>query len=118
MTTVETTPEIVEAPEFPPEVELAVDAGWRFLDEKLGVGWWERIDCGTLHLADGCRCVLGQLYGGYEDGCVDLGIEAYPGVRRKHISIDLGFFAPGGSFHDLTAAWKHRLHCEKAAQEA
>jgi hypothetical protein len=42
-------------------------AGAVFLDERLP-GWHERIDLGALRLDSPCRCVLGQLDGGGDDG--------------------------------------------------
>ncbi len=39
------------------------------------VGWVDKIDLETLNLSHGSRCVLGQVYGGYDDGVHELAIE-------------------------------------------
>jgi hypothetical protein len=44
-----------------------VSAGARWLDE-VEPGWAERIDLDDFRLADGRRCILGQLYGSFCDG--------------------------------------------------
>lgn len=43
-------------------VEQRVGRGAAWLD-AVYPEWWTRIDLGTLDLAHGCRCVLGQLFG-------------------------------------------------------
>lgn len=42
--------------------------GASLLDAKVP-GWFSRINLSTLDICDGENCVLGQLFGDYEDGC-------------------------------------------------
>ena len=86
-----------------------VAKGAAFLDEREP-GWDTRIDLGILSLDSSCRCVLGQLHGGYGDGLRATGLD-----DDNDRDIELGFFwtdehlvgfslddEPG----DLTAEWK------------
>jgi hypothetical protein len=52
----------------------AVDRGVALLDEKVP-GWRELIQVSRLAMSNGCRCVLGQLFGGYLEGVDALGPE-------------------------------------------
>lgn len=47
--------------------------GIQLLDKKVP-DWRQRIDKETLDLADGCNCVLGQLFGSYTKGTFELDI--------------------------------------------
>lgn len=57
----------------PDSVEEAVSFGVAILDEHTP-GWADSIDVPTLILSDGGQCVLGQLFGTYDQGCELLGI--------------------------------------------
>jgi hypothetical protein len=46
----------------------SVERGAALLD-KIEPGWELKIDLAELNLSSSCRCVLGQLYGEYEEGC-------------------------------------------------
>ena len=58
---------------LPDTVEEAVSFGVAVLDEHAP-GWADSVDADTLYMSDGDRCVLGQLFGGYEYGCDRLGL--------------------------------------------
>lgn len=64
----------------------AARSGAALLDKKEP-GWKDKIDLAKLDLADGCLCVLGQVYGMFEDGEIALGIDQSQAARR-------GFVAP------------------------
>lgn len=74
-----------------------VNAGIALLDREQP-GWREKIDLDTLDLASCSVCVLGQVFGDYDDGIDALGVSGY----------DYGFNTMGG-MQELTAAWKEAL---------
>lgn len=37
--------------------------------DKVEPGWELKIDLAELNLSSGCQCVLGQVYGEYDEGC-------------------------------------------------
>jgi hypothetical protein len=83
-----------------------VAAGIKFLDSKVASGkisadWREKIDLGTLSLESCDVCVLGQLFGAYEDGKYTLDIDNYD---AKAFGFNTDY-----SFAELTAAWKDAL---------
>jgi hypothetical protein len=53
-----------------PTVEERVADGVEWLDAQEP-GWAERINLAELDLASPCRCVLGQIYGGFDEAPVD-----------------------------------------------
>jgi hypothetical protein len=94
------------------ELAERVERGAARLDERRP-GWWDEVDVGRLLLEDECRCVLGQLWGWYPDGKIELGLVNHPGA-------DFGFLGgriPGewGILADLwRAAIKRRRTQEPA----
>ncbi len=54
-----------------PRLARRVAAGASFLD-RHEPGWHRRVDPDTLDAADVGRCVLGQLFGGFEQGLAEL----------------------------------------------
>jgi hypothetical protein len=54
-----------------PRLARRVAAGASVLD-RHEPGWHSRVDPGTLDAADVGRCVLGQLFGGFERGLAEL----------------------------------------------
>jgi hypothetical protein len=91
----------------------AVARGVALLDEKVP-GWRERIKLGELALQDCRRCVLGQVYGHFERGCLalDLDEDENPwlvgryGFCLPNISVD----TPAVSrYVVLTAAWREAI---------
>jgi len=91
-----------------------VERGAALLDERKP-GWDRKIDLDTLNLADGCNCVLGQVYGdrlarddynGYDRGQRLLGLNA------RH-SQHYGFLA-WSDWGNLTAAWRQLIEKRRA----
>lgn len=94
------------------KVMKRAQAGAKFLDERLGRGWWRRIklrrlDLSMAYMRPGrCGCILAQLDaydwgdGSYLRKCEELGLSEQRRVR-------MGFAAPRyGSYPELTEAWK------------
>jgi hypothetical protein len=77
-----------------------VNAGIKLLDAEQP-GWRESIDLETLNLGSCSVCILGQVFGDYEDGTIELGIEDDP--------YKYGFNALNGGMAELTQAWKDAL---------
>lgn len=102
-----------------------VQRGAALLDEKLP-GWADQIDLDTLQMADGCRCVLGQI-GGREFNLDALGWhEGYaPNYERLARLVFTGYkdecahgfnqlmdskdHPIGPPFDDLQDAWKGEI---------
>lgn len=84
-----------------------VKQGMTLLKIKYGENYVEHIDPKTLDLACGSDCVLGQLYGSYDEGLAALNIGN---------GGDYGFDANGASYHELDAAWIQLLHEELLAR--
>lgn len=81
----------------------SVQLGAAFLDGHVP-GWEDRIDPERLDLGDGCDCILGQLYGRYEDGLAELRLTQYA-------STALGFDSRGrrAKFGWLTRWWRQEI---------
>jgi hypothetical protein len=76
-----------------------VKRGEAFLDEHVP-GWRDAVEPYGLDLANGCQCVLGQVFGDYDDGLRLLGLTQRDAQR-------LGFFTWGRqTFGKLTDAWR------------
>lgn len=79
--------------------------GARLLDRECP-GWWERIEVGRLDLASCPLCVMGQLFGHYEQGLARLAV-----WRRGH---EYGFALPSfeselsssEAWSELTEMWR------------
>jgi hypothetical protein len=103
-------------------------AGAVFLDERLP-GWHQRIDLGTLWLMSPCRCVLGQLDGGGDDGLstpfgrqlAALGLQLRSDEARS-LGFDLydpdgnGEDDDPGAWEDLNDAWAAQVRSRRAGQ--
>lgn len=74
-----------------------VNAGIALLDREQP-GWRTKIDLDKLDLASCSVCVLGQIFGDYDEGIEQLNINGY----------DYGFNAMSG-MSELTEAWKEAL---------
>lgn len=86
-------------------IQDKVRAGMEFLDEKKP-GWESRIDIERLNLANPMQCVLGQLYGEYTVGIVELDLI---GVVDRDL---LGFTiypSPSVGWSGLTCEWKESI---------
>ncbi len=74
-----------------------VGRGVELLDREAP-GWWERVELGALELTSCTGCVVGQLFGHYEQGLACLGV-----WRRGH---EYGFALPSFSGElDSTETW-------------
>lgn len=94
--------------------QVAVDAvvlarvkrGIALLEEQYGEDYADYIDFDTLDLQFTDRCVLGQVYGGYDRGEERLGL-------TTQSSIEHGFWAEGDDkddhWEELTRAWVKAL---------
>ena len=90
--------------------------GAAFLDAKLGRGWRRKIRRRDLNMAVGisrekgeCGCILAQLYTYYDDGAIEMEIDADFEAQE-----DLGFVqSDDASYDQLTEAWLEVLR-EKA----
>ncbi len=107
--------------EWSPESAAANGAVW--LDE-IRPDWWRQIDADRLELGDGCRCVLGQLHGNYDDGVATLDLGNGPPLMLGSDDWNpearvcrLGFFDPVDEECDwvaLTAAWRTEISARRA----
>lgn len=93
-------------------------------------GWAERIDPGSLELADGAHCVLGQLHGEFRrgllrtriwDGSSAPGLTLFAGASPEA----LGFYARSGDdalaaldYALLNRAWREEIHRRRDAVAA
>jgi len=87
----------------------AANAGAKFLDREQP-GWETLIDLNELHMNDCTQCILGQLYGWYDDGLSALNLGAFNGYDAA----DLGFDTAGsrGATEDydvLTHQWAKQI---------
>jgi hypothetical protein len=102
------------------EEEQAVDRvvlarvrkGIELLKEKHGDDWVEKIDLRKLKLSNSSCCVLGQLYGKYENGCYQIWGR---GTSRSDQPVEHGFMAHDWrmynqeSWLELQRAWVQEL---------
>lgn len=87
-----------------------VKRGATYLDERKP-GWADEIDVHNLAMLDGCRCILGQLYGWYSETVFELngrdpaeienGMDMPDDLHRW--AVDHGFH--GASLAGLKAFW-------------
>ena len=111
------------------ELSERIAAGIAILDEAVP-GWKKEIDCETLDLSDCSMCVLGQVYGTYNEGLTVLTKRLIkPGMSyakendiTNKFASDHGFderaFNEDGeviegsyTFRDMTEAWEKEV-CE------
>ena len=83
--------EIVEGTE-----EQMIRGAMAFLDDNCS-GWLNRINLSTLIMDDIRKCVLGQLYGNYDDAVSSLGL-----TRKQAIAF--GF--SGELIGDMVSCWQ------------
>jgi hypothetical protein len=55
------------------QIPEEVKAGMALLDEKAP-GWREKVDLDKLNMGGCVRCILGQIYGHFDEGLTALGI--------------------------------------------
>jgi hypothetical protein len=88
----------------------AVAAGAAELDAKLP-GWWREINVHELHMDCSEECILGQLYGHYDDGALELGFDR----RSQEQSEALGFARWDYEYDDLEGAWIDLIQARREA---
>ena len=91
--------------------------GAAYLDD-VAPGWFDGVDVGSLNLADGNACVLGQLHGSFSIGLGRSGLFSLSSAPRASFSpVDLGFHCVQGVSADLqdvdhanlTEAWREEV---------
>ena len=106
-----------------------VAAGIKFLNKYGPKNWLRKIKVTQLDLASSFSCILGQIYGSYNNGCESLnehkpsfGDDGFVGVE---IRSNLGFTIDltKTSYNDLywnklTEAWKVAIRAEKKKAKA
>ena len=92
-----------------PSATNRVAAGMRFMD-GLAPGWRHDINVATLDIRSNCDCVIGQVFGSFNDYREKI----FDYESPAHHPMMLGFFAFGGAdaieeFAELTREWKRAL---------
>ena len=87
---------------IPHTIEKRVEAGVAFLN-VVKPNWLKKIDVEKLDLGNKKVCMLGELYGYYDDGISTLGLE------NKTSATNLGFYGSKRGYKVLTAAWKNKI---------
>lgn len=90
-----------------------VEAGAAWLDHNKP-GWWHTINLDRLDIESGCNCILGQVYGGYDESPFaarwDRETDAYLGDLRGFNSLGtLDRFAEVVDYRALTEAWRELI---------
>jgi hypothetical protein len=90
--------------------EVAVENAERgaSLLDRLCPGWDGLIDLDELDVDDPGRCVLGQLYGGYDEGLFEIDMEAVDMAPRVAHGFTLDS-PDAAKMGDLTAAWRRLI---------
>jgi hypothetical protein len=104
------------------DIAVRVAAGVAWLDENVP-DWLGRVDPLTLDLSDDCGCVLGQLFGLFEDGLGEtglsdpyaLGFHGY--VHRQYWRCQSGTSWGDvlDEFRGLTQAWREAIAARQAS---
>lgn len=97
----------------------AIDKGIALLDAKVPE-WCTKMQLDHLKMGDGASCVLGQVFGDYDDGLIGLGLldpaaSGYPDDTVYGFDLDDGRGAfSNENYGPLTRRWKQRIrqHCE------
>lgn len=90
------------------DFKSVVANGMSFLDAEKP-GWRSELNLSRLNVASCDVCVLGQLFGDYDDGLTELGIDNTEAKRYG--------FNTDGDMSALTAAWKEALGKENTLVE-
>lgn len=94
-----------------------VEAGAARLDgSQGGPGWEAHVDLTTLNMQDPRCCTLGQLYGDYDTGATDLGIDRGDEDEDDFPAYDLGFdtyYGMASEYEELTEAWRELVRARK-----
>jgi hypothetical protein len=92
-------------------LEKYVKAGAKLLDSHRP-DWFKHIDLETLDMKDVRKCVLGQVYGGFDYGCQRLGFSKLGQLEGYHYEVLNGFnlyhgwdFKDDDLWHEFTTFW-------------
>jgi len=87
---------------IPHTIEKRVEAGVAFLN-VVKPNWLKKIDVEKLDLIDKKVCMLGELYGNYDDGLSQLGL------KNGTSATNLGFYGSERGYKVLTEVWKRKI---------
>lgn len=84
-------------------IQERVDRGAALLDAEIP-GWVQRIDLDRFRMSSCSRCILGQLFGSFENGLDELHL-------RSRVDSPEGFdiVTPEDEYAAFTAAWKQLI---------
>jgi hypothetical protein len=85
-----------------------VKNGARLLD-NLVPGWANLVETASLDLGSSSNCVLGQLFGTYEDGLRALGLNEYEDAAS--VGFNLGFAEL--TYQPLLREWKRHILAQR-----
>jgi len=88
-----------------PLLDHRVRAGIALLDESGPTNWRARVDVDKLDLENPRSCVLGQVYGTFDDGMAALDLSFFEGARYGFVT-GLGLRYDRDSWRNLTDAWR------------
>lgn len=94
-----------------------VELGAELLDH-VAPGWWQdgKVDLNILDLGHYYHCILGQLFGGYDEGRDRLA--EYLGQWNRFCSLHFGFSVDGpADYDDLTEDWRNLINDRRAIAE-
>lgn len=87
----------------------SVGRGIELLD-KYRPGWDKKIDLAQLDIANGCKCVLGQVYGSYFAG-----VEALNLTMAKEFGFSSDYSGESNN-PALTQAWREAIAARRLAK--
>lgn len=98
------------------EVLERVQKGLKFLEEKHGPGWEDKIDMRKLNLERGSVCVLGQVYAGKSRDAYVTGFDWATDQFAEELEdpSEFGFDTYDEAYSVLTEAWKIVLQDREA----
>ena len=86
------------------KLQERVEAGAAFLN-VVRLGWWKEINIKRLNLSLPNVCMLGELYGDYYEGALELGFDS-----ESQTASALGFRSEVDSHYPLlTELWKKKI---------
>jgi hypothetical protein len=93
------------------EFDHEIEKGAKLLAARVP-GWEKKINPETLDLSDSCKCVLGQVYGNYEDGFKALDLPFLTDRAIRGFTVDR---TEHSSYRPLTKGWLRFLEARAAA---
>lgn len=96
------------------DLTTRVERGANLLDRYFGdVEWRGRIDLETLNLGNVRKCVLGQLFGDYDTGTLELG----EGIAIDDAVYGFNAHTRFEEYPELTEAWRDYLYADAPTEE-